>query len=44
MDRVSVKYGVCLPLDARRSILDREVLEMKEIPRMLLECEGPGEW
>jgi hypothetical protein len=44
MDRVCAKYGVCLPLDARRSILDREVLQMKEIPRMLLECEGPGEW
>ncbi len=44
MDLVSAKYGVCLSVDARRSILDREVLEMKEIPRLLLECEGPGEW
>ncbi|MBN8418039.1 MAG: hypothetical protein J0L73_03910 [Verrucomicrobia bacterium] len=44
MDRVCPKYGVCLPPDVRRSILDREVLEVNEIPRLLLESEGPGEW
>ena len=44
MDLVCAKYGVCLPLDARRSILDREGMEVNEIPRLLLECECPGEW
>lgn len=44
MDLVSVKYGVCLSVDARRSILDREVLVVNEIPRLLLESVCPGEW
>lgn len=44
MDRVCAQYGVCLPPDARRSILEREMLEVKEIPRLLLESEEPGEW
>lgn len=44
MDRVCAKYGVCLSPDARRSMLDRDMLEVKEIPRLLLESEAPGEW
>jgi hypothetical protein len=44
MDLVCANYGVCLPPDARRSILDHEALEVNAIPRLLVECEGPGEW
>ncbi len=44
MDLVCAKYGVCLSPDARRSMLDHEALKVNEIPRLLLECEGPGEW
>ncbi len=44
MDLVCAKYGLVLPCDARRSILDRETLELEAIPRLLLEGEGPGEW
>jgi len=44
MDLVCAKHGVCLPLGARCSILDLEVLEVNKIPRLLLESEGPGEW
>ncbi len=44
MDRVCNKYGVCLTPDARRSMLERETIEMKAIPRLLLESEAPGEW